>query len=445
MILANKRPVDDPAPIIGLGNALVKDGRVEAGHAWYIPVKPKSESSFLLSKSAPFSAIDMPDTQYTLLGGDVNGKANLIGLPQVLLSEIFEYAQSKFVPEGFMHLLPYKLWHAWALTDYGYTDLSEKYCESIGATLQKEKRGSIFINQLTIAVLKDLTERIAEGPHESFTEKSSWFGKKSLKGGDNFWKALETNLTKFVAGGDEPVEESPAGAPAKKSLEVQDPRFGRIASETAINRMASLPNLRAQATTPIYSSFPAEVGRTPGSHSRYSTATSESRYNPTARYEYQPVQEGSHDYENAPNALAAPINLGTPESINMGYSPYVPPPASAPPIEVHHYEIPEPVQGPIQEEEPVKEEKEPEKPKTKPKEEEEKKGIEFMNHFNSQRPLISRVAVGLEDGSSVVLLRNKAHQGNQSKPNLERRVLSIMTRTLRNGSTKRFVLTLNPS
>lgn len=36
MVLANKRAVDDPAPIVGLGNALVNDGRVEAGHAWYI-------------------------------------------------------------------------------------------------------------------------------------------------------------------------------------------------------------------------------------------------------------------------------------------------------------------------------------------------------------------------------------------------------------------------
>lgn len=343
-------------------------------HGTFLSVK--TNSSFLLSKSASFAAIDMPETQYTLLGGDyTRGKTGLVGLPQILLSEIFEYTQSKFIPEGFMHLLPYKLWHAWALTDYGYTDLSEKYCESIGATLQKEKRGSIFITPLTISVLRDLTERIAEGPHESFTEKSSWFGKKSTKGGDNFWKALETNLTKFVAG-DEPLEESPAATSTKKQSEAQDPRFGRIASETSINRMASLPNLRAQATTPVYGSFPLDVGRTPGSHSRYSTVTSESRYTPASRYEHHPTQEtyGSEMQNSEYGGLA------TPEPINRGYSPYAtaPPSASFAPAESHHYEPPE---SESFEEEPVKEEKEPEKPKAEPKKEDEKKGIIPHRHM----------------------------------------------------------------
>ena len=36
MVLLNKAAVDDPAAIIGLGSALVREGRVEAGHSWHI-------------------------------------------------------------------------------------------------------------------------------------------------------------------------------------------------------------------------------------------------------------------------------------------------------------------------------------------------------------------------------------------------------------------------
>src|SRR5579862_4255273 len=50
MVLVNNRSVDDPSPIIGLGNELVKNGRVEAGHAWYFSLSVPSNPSFLLSK-----------------------------------------------------------------------------------------------------------------------------------------------------------------------------------------------------------------------------------------------------------------------------------------------------------------------------------------------------------------------------------------------------------
>ena len=88
----------------------------------------RSDNSFLLTKfAAKFSAFDAPDTNYSLVGADnLYGKESHVGVPQVLLSEIVEYSQSRFAPEGFLHLLPYKLWHAWTLTDYGYSDIAEK-------------------------------------------------------------------------------------------------------------------------------------------------------------------------------------------------------------------------------------------------------------------------------------------------------------------------------
>jgi hypothetical protein len=77
--------------------------------------------------AAKFSAMDMPDTCFSLVGADhKHGRESHLGLPQVCLSEAFEYTQSKFAPDGLQHLLPYKLWHAWALTDYGYSDIAEK-------------------------------------------------------------------------------------------------------------------------------------------------------------------------------------------------------------------------------------------------------------------------------------------------------------------------------
>ena len=85
-----------------------------------------SDFSFLLVRfAAKFSAADSPESHYTVIGADQN--RGTVGLFNVLLSEIFEYSQSKFAPEGFLHLIPYKLWHAWTLVDYGYSDLAEKY------------------------------------------------------------------------------------------------------------------------------------------------------------------------------------------------------------------------------------------------------------------------------------------------------------------------------
>jgi hypothetical protein len=73
----------------------------------------------------------MPDTHYSLLGADQeHGQTSFVGLPQIMLSEIIEHSLVKFVPEGYLHLLPYKLWHAWCLADYGYTEQAEKYHQS---------------------------------------------------------------------------------------------------------------------------------------------------------------------------------------------------------------------------------------------------------------------------------------------------------------------------
>ena len=47
-----------------------------------------------------------------------------------MLSEILEYSQSNFALAGSLHLLPYKLHHAWFLADYGYTDLAAKYARN---------------------------------------------------------------------------------------------------------------------------------------------------------------------------------------------------------------------------------------------------------------------------------------------------------------------------
>jgi hypothetical protein len=80
--------------------------------------------------SARFSATDLPETHYTLLGADQHSsRANYVGLSQILLSEILEYTQcqSKQTPSGFLHLLPYKLWYAWSLADFGYPEIAEKF------------------------------------------------------------------------------------------------------------------------------------------------------------------------------------------------------------------------------------------------------------------------------------------------------------------------------
>lgn len=211
-----------------------------------------------------------------------------------------------------------------------------RYCESIGATLQKEKKGSIFITPTMITIFRELTERIAEGSQTSFSEKSSWFGKKSTRG-ENFWKALETNLTKFVAG-DEATEDPMSIGNGTKPVDVQDPRFDRIVSDTNLNRMASMPNLRAQANTPIYSQFPHETMRVSGTHARYSPATSD-RYAPGRRYDQAPVHAiQEYDYGRNPPGSG----FATPEPTNGGYAPSFPQaPAPAPATPVETAEPPE--------------------------------------------------------------------------------------------------------
>jgi len=207
-----------------------------------------------------------------------------------------------------------------------------RYCESVNASLQKEKKGSIFHSPILISLLRELMERISEAGQGGVSEKSTWFGKKSTRG-DKFWKSLETNLTKFVAG-EEGTEDSAASVAGKKSLDAQDPRFGRIASDTSLNKMASLPNLRAQATTPIYGNFPQDSARGYGSHSRYSTATSESRYAPASRYDPVSVQELQED-DLAKAEYVPGSGYATPEPTNTGYSPYAPPALQAQPAETY--------------------------------------------------------------------------------------------------------------
>jgi hypothetical protein len=200
-------------------------------------------------------------------------------------------------------------------------------------------------------MLRELTERMSESSHPDFSEKSSWFsGKKSTRG-EYFWKALETNLTKFVAG-DEASEDSTSISNVKKPVDVQDPRFGRIASDTSLNRMASLPNLRAQASTPIYGQFPPETMHALGMHSKYSTTTSESRYTPGVRYEQPPVSPiQEHDMGQSTNTPSSTI--ATPDIPNRGYSPYVPLTQPHPPERVYSPYAPAPAT-------PVEEEEEPE-------------------------------------------------------------------------------------
>jgi len=128
MVLQNSGSVEScSAALIGLGSSLVQHGRVEAGHSWFAHIYNPCNISFLLAKYAKCSAADVPETQYTLLGADqYASKGNYVAMPPILLSEIFEYTQAKHAPDGLSHLLPYKLWHAWALADYGYTELSLK-------------------------------------------------------------------------------------------------------------------------------------------------------------------------------------------------------------------------------------------------------------------------------------------------------------------------------
>jgi hypothetical protein len=232
-----------------------------------------------------------------------------------------------------------------------------RYCESIGATLQKEKKGSVFITPTMITILRDLSERIAEYSQSSFTEGKSWFGKKTSRG-ENFWKALETKLSKFVTG-DEIGEDMESVGATKKPVEIQDTRFGRIASDTNLNRMASLPNLRAPAT-PIYAGASSDTMHASTARSKYAPPATESRYTPAFR---APVQ--SVEFELGTPVRETPSDVAAFETKEGIYSPFVPlaqPALVATPEPYEpHQEISAPTAEERQDDSPVDNWKEPEK------------------------------------------------------------------------------------
>ena len=169
-----------------------------------------------------------------------------------------------------------------------------------------------------MSVLRELAESIAGLSHTGLGEKSSWFGKQPSRG-ENIWKTLETNITKFVAGDD-------AGEELTKSPEVPDPRFGMITPETNLNRMTSLPNLRGQATTPSYAAMPQDTRVFSDANLRYRTVAYESRHMSTAKYDPSSVYAPSHPVhqEYTPEDFGArrytpSLHMPTPEPSNGGY------------------------------------------------------------------------------------------------------------------------------
>ena len=286
--------------------------------------------------------------------------------------------------------------------------LITRYCESIGATLQKEKRGSIFITPTLIAVLRELTERIAESSQTSFTEKSSWFGKKTSRG-EYIWKALESNLTKFVAG-EEVNEETETDTNRNKSIDVQDQRFGRISSDANLNKMVSMPNLRAQMSTPVYGQFPPENRRTSAAHSRYSTHAPD-RYGPgglaTAPQDYDTVRPGSMPTSGiaTPDVPAGEYSPHMQQTtmIASTYAPhssYIPPSGSAPPSSYAPHAPPTPIPTAPEIPEIIHEETEEKKPETPVEKEEDKPDKDKdkkCNFFQKRQILI--LAAGKPQGS----------------------------------------------
>lgn len=279
--------------------------------------------------------------------------------PVLFLPAISIFFPTSFITLGFSQTMGTQIsLQSMPITE-GVTD--RRYCESIGATLQKEKRSSVFITATMIAVLKDLTERISECSQPGSTEKSSWLGKKSALG-ENFWKALEINLTKFVAG-DETTEDSSQRGTPKRQVEAQDPRFNRIASDTSLNRMTSLPNLRAQTTTPVYAGMQSDTIRHSGA-SRYGTVVSE-RYAPSPRYEQ--VQE-----VNESELGISPVAEEPSEPIHGRYSPYLPQAPPAPPAPSEGLSQPRPESAPREAEKPVAEESRKEESEVSPKQQDKK-------------------------------------------------------------------------
>ena len=278
LILSN-RSADDARSINSLGVLLSGYGRAEASHI-----------CFMFARShTVFGGLDDAASHFVLVGSDHKKQAEQFAkeIEPLLLSEVYEYGQSLAgganVPITIPHLAPYKLEHALALAEYGFSDKALQYCDAIAAAITSQGKRSPYYHPILENAVEDLMGRLKQAPKG---ESNSWMTKPSMnKVSDTVW----SKFNKFVSGDEDGSGQGPSG-------EGESGPFGRIAGDTpTISRSPSVSNLETfGAAVPSYG-MPAALPNVPVLSSAPPTRAA-SRYAPGAA---QPAGTGSRPSTSA--------------------------------------------------------------------------------------------------------------------------------------------------
>ncbi|KAG8625797.1 hypothetical protein KVT40_006198 [Elsinoe batatas] len=312
LILSN-RSANDGQAIAALGKLLAGYGRVEAAHTCYLFAR-----TFI-----NHSGTDDPEAAFVLLGADHKASSPALGsdLDSIMLTEVYEYAQSLNPTPGVSSVIPhlqaYKLIHAYGLADHGMRSEAQSYCESIYQAIKSTTRASPYYHVAFTTAVEDLNRCLSQAPQTS--SSTGLFSKLSSdKVSGSMWKRFNT----FVAGDDD--DNASTGSGPGDHGDTAGP-FGKVTGNSpAISRAPSNADLYGAMSMGAGVNGSAAYGTSPMS--------------PNAVYNTSPgqvVQQGSDRTVSgryapqAPGALTAQRSANTtrPYEPQRTASGYIPPAA----------------------------------------------------------------------------------------------------------------------
>ncbi|KLO10677.1 hypothetical protein SCHPADRAFT_832213 [Schizopora paradoxa] len=199
ILLSGQAGTESSSALTTLGDYLVTNDWVEAGHCCYL----------LSPQTSPFGGVGTPAARIVLLGAQSPVKNTTFYRDSdcFTFSETVEYALSLRAPVkgqeafgGFPHFQAYRLVRAQQLAELGHIAAAKRYCDAI---LTCTNRASPYLTTCLLEQLSDFSKRL-HGNIE-LDKSSSWMGNKISKPSlDSIGGWLGGTLSKFVAGEADP-------------------------------------------------------------------------------------------------------------------------------------------------------------------------------------------------------------------------------------------------
>ena len=266
LILSN-RTTDDSRALIALGRLLSGYGRIEAAHICYLFAKTP----------ALFGGPEDAQASITLVGADHLKQPYdyCRDLQSILLTEIYEFVFTILAPSAVStiapHLQAHKLYHATILTEYGYREEAQQYCDAITNALKATTKLSPYYHTQLFGALEDLSNRLRQAPKEG---SSSWITKPSI---DKVSGSVWNKLNSFITGDESDAASTGSG----HGMEAEGGPFARVSGDTpSISRQPS-PNEQYGSYGSTTSHIPAIPTQSPN----------KSRYAPGGAYTPVPGQD----------------------------------------------------------------------------------------------------------------------------------------------------------